>query len=266
MYEVGKRTIDFVWSEAAEEFFIKNNVYLGHTWRIAGVYEHGSLVRIPKAVRVEPHCTMAKGHFHKAGAFSYVLSRGFEVGRYCSVAAGSRITGEEHPMDRISTHPFTYKANRIAYGERMFGKSYDLVPFLAHGGAPKIGHDVWIGGDVTLKGGITIGHGAVIGAGAVVTRDVPPYAIVGGVPARIIRYRFPENIVQELLDLRWWRFRYPDFAGLNFTDVQAFIGGLRDRIEQGTIEEMPERWIALAEELKTYLDERFGMTPQPDDQ
>ena len=67
-----------------------------------------------------------------------------------------------------------------------------------------IGNDVWIGSNVTILGGITIGHGAIVATGAVVTKDVPPYSVVGGVPAKVIRYRFSEEKIQELLDEKWW--------------------------------------------------------------
>ena len=67
-----------------------------------------------------------------------------------------------------------------------------------------IGNDVWIGEDVKLKGGVTIGDGAIVAMGAVVTKDVPPYAIVGGVPAKIIRYRFSKEVIDELMRIRWW--------------------------------------------------------------
>ena len=67
-----------------------------------------------------------------------------------------------------------------------------------------IGNDVWIGANAMILGGITIGDGAIIGAGAVVTKDIPPYAIVGGIPARIIRYRFPNDVINALLSSQWW--------------------------------------------------------------
>ncbi len=95
-----------------------------------------------------------------------------------------------------------------------------------------MGNDVWVGSHVLMKGGITIGDGAVIAAGAVVVRDVPPYAIVGGVPAKIIKYRFSQDIIEKLMELKWWSltddelkrniifFQQPN---ISMNDIEQFI-------------------------------------------
>lgn len=130
-----------------------------------------------------------------------------KVGRYCSIASGVKVVNGFHPTSEgISTHPAFYsKKNSV-------GLSYtDVDCFEEYRCADPekryavvIGNDVWIGTDVILMAGITVGDGAVIAAGAVVTKDVAPYSIVGGVPAKEIKKRFDDDTILALLELKWW--------------------------------------------------------------
>lgn len=119
-----------------------------------------------------------------------------KVGKYCCIARRVEIGGNEHNYRAASMMP-TYRL-RMKLGGKL-AKHPDEEPIT-------IGNDVWIGAGavVARKPGLVIGDGAVIGSGAVVTRSVPPYAIVAGVPARVIKYRFPQPVIDRLLALRWW--------------------------------------------------------------
>lgn len=138
----------------------------------------------------------------KIGAYTYFGWRASvcrtTVGRFCSIASDVTIAPGIHPADFVSTCPIffsTYKQCGVTFAERSH---------FAETAPVSIGHDVWIGSKVFISDGVTIGNGAIIGAGAVVTKDVPPYAIVGGVPAKIIRYRFDEQTIEKLLSSCWW--------------------------------------------------------------
>ena len=128
-----------------------------------------------------------------------------EIGRYCSIAPRVKLVCGEHPLSKnVSTHPALCSDKAIA------GLSFNHVfPFkeyktVDNGLYCKIGNDVWIGSDSLILGGISIGDGAVVAAGSVVTKDVPAYAIVGGAPAKIIRYRFNSDEISFLEKLKWW--------------------------------------------------------------
>lgn len=122
------------------------------------------------------------------------------IGKFCSIACGAKFlfNSANHTLSSLSTYPFP-----IFFDEWGLEKS-DVAAAWDRKGDIVIGNDVWIGYEAVILAGVTIGDGAVIGARAVVTKDVPPYAIVGGVPARVIRSRFPAEMVEALLRLKWW--------------------------------------------------------------
>lgn len=124
-----------------------------------------------------------------------------EIGKYCSIADHCRIGMSGHSLDYLSTSPiFTQTVNALQ--ERWIEK--DIIKDKSENERTYIGNDVWVGSHVLINGGVHIGNGACIAAGAVVVKDVPPYAIVGGVPAKLIRYRFSQEIIDKLEKLQWW--------------------------------------------------------------
>ncbi|PYE87899.1 hypothetical protein C7477_11084 [Phyllobacterium leguminum] len=138
------------------------------------------------------------------GDYSYVMencqSWCVTIGKFANIAASVRINATHHPMSRATLHHFTYRASDY------FDDAEHEADFFAARRARRvfIGHDTWIGHGVTILPGVTIGDGAIVGAGAVVTKDVAPYTIVGGVPAKFMRQRFSHDIAQRMQALAWW--------------------------------------------------------------
>jgi acetyltransferase-like isoleucine patch superfamily enzyme len=127
------------------------------------------------------------------------------IGKFCSIGPNFCSGLGIHPTDGVSTHPMFYR-----------GEMAEHKPVT-------IGNDVFIGANVTVLDGVTIGDGAVIGAGAVVSKDIPPYAIVGGVPARLIRYRFDMDTIQQLLDKQWWNLQHEKLQNLPFDNIKQCL-------------------------------------------
>ncbi|MTH53515.1 acetyltransferase [Bacillus mangrovi] len=144
-----------------------------------------------------------------------------EAGKYVSIASHVCINPVDHPMDRVTQHHMTYRCKSYGLAEEDDDSIFDW----RRGRRVKIGHDVWIGHGAIIMKGVEIGIGAVVGAGAIVTKPVEPYTIVAGVPARPIRKRFSEDIIEKLLASAWWDWPRDvleeRFKDLN--DVEGFL-------------------------------------------
>lgn len=139
------------------------------------------------------------GFEHRNVLYGYGPQR-LVIGRYCAIAAGTRflMAGGDHPAEGVSTFPFTI------FGGEWAERTLDVVTALPSRGDTVVGNDVWFGYQALVMPGVRIGDGAVVAAGAVVTADVPPYAVVGGNPARLIRRRFDDADVDRLRRAAWW--------------------------------------------------------------
>lgn len=173
-----------------------------------------------------PQFEIGHGSYGDLSLHAFGEGAALRVGAYCSVAAGVQVfLGGEHRTDWVTTYPFNVIDSRFA----------DIVGHPRSRGDVVIGNDVWLGREAMIMSGVTIGDGAVVGARAVVARDVPPYAIVAGNPAKLVRTRFSEDVVAELLEIRWWD--WPEdrvsraVRDLQNADIEAFIR----KVDQGLL-------------------------------
>ena len=156
----------------------------------------------------------------KVGRFTYIardsVVNDVDIGRFCSIGPRCLIGSGDHPVNWVATSPVFY-SNRDQAGRSLVGEWLAPRGFVERRRI-KIGHDVWLGAQVFVRDGVNIGNGAIVGAGAVVTKDVPAFALVGGVPARIIRYRFSKEVIEEMQTIAWWQ--WPEGA---LQEAQALI-------------------------------------------
>lgn len=209
------------------------------------------VVSFPFNTLLEPPCSvkwLAADYSFEMGAFSYAVSGYFfacKIGRYCSFGEQVHVGRHSHPLDFVSTSPIFYQSSLVVLG---VGEHASLNRDPVRPSRPPtimkrtvIGHDVYIGHGAFILPGVTIGHGAVIAACAVVTKDVPPYAIVAGSPAKIKRYRFDPGTIMNLLKAEWWNYSPSDLCALDPAIPQEFITRAIELRSRGVEEYAPEK-------------------------
>jgi acetyltransferase-like isoleucine patch superfamily enzyme len=169
--------------------------------------------------------TRTRIYWSIVGRYSYVADHCWiikaEIGNFCSIASNVMIGGGRHPENFVSTSPVFYSRRNV------LNKCFAEVQFPEYA-KTVIGNDVWIGSNAFVKGGITIGNGAIIGAHSVVTKNVEPYTIVAGNPARVIRKRFDDDVIKKLEATKWWEYSEEKLRqkGAHFQSVADFLSSM----------------------------------------
>ena len=192
------------------EFKRLSNRFLGTNYPLNASNQFEEDVAVDRSVVLMSNIKIGRGTYLRKDIF---VDDGVEIGRYCSIANDVVIGPSNHPITNFSTHPISYDVNNYP------DKDVKTI----------IGNDVWIGTRAIIKRGVKIGNGAVIASGAVVTKDVEPYAVVAGVPAKLIKYRFDSETIQELQSLEWWNLPKESLYGLKNLDVKEVIQKLKNR-------------------------------------
>ncbi len=208
---------------------------------------------LPGDTIFEPPCAIKRvqiSHSLHLGAFSYGVSGfffGCRVGRYCSFGEEVQIGRHPHAMHWITTSPYFYTPYRnvldmdLPAGIEMKLGDFHHKTKAVTAKFTTIGNDVWIGHGAFIMPGVTIGDGAVVGAMAVVTKDVPPYAVVVGSPARIMKFRFPNDQVKALLESKWWEFAPWQLKGSRVDDIPSFVEFIAKLRSSGEPVHAPEK-------------------------
>lgn len=195
---------------------MSNTSYLSSTTTLHNSVKLESPVRTYGFVQLKKDAKIGRFTFinHNSTVFTNV-----HIGRYCSIGKNCQIGAFDHPLDWVSTSPVSY--NMKLHFPDYDGKLQKLS--VERPEAAFIGNDVWLGNNVVIKRGVTIGDGAVVAAGSFVSKDVAPYSIVGGTPAKLIRFRFDHETIIDLLNNKWWDLSVDELEHIDFSDIKKSI-------------------------------------------
>jgi acetyltransferase-like isoleucine patch superfamily enzyme len=219
-------------------------------------------ITIRAGVRISPYTNWEHaGTLNTMGFATYHMggSTELEIGNYCSIAGGIGVLGERHPIEYASQSSLNYDNGKAHFAAiiRDYQLHWNKVEPLkaAYGELPIIGHDVWTGVNVTLARNITIGSGSIVAAHSVVTKSIEPYMIMGGNPAKPIRQRFSDRIVERMLQAQWWNYANV-FGTFDMRDPERFLGAFEEQLGAGCLVSTPNTMIT-REVLKSAIAEKL---------
>lgn len=231
--------------------------------------------RISEHVTIEPVVRISNAfiyHHSSINAFTYLVEGGIyntKIGRYCSIGSNVNIGQGNHPIDWLSTNPFQYDRTFLFKSGDKYSYKSEYEGYIADSENRRyaldsirrpptiIGNDVWIAHGVIILPGVKIGNGVIIGAGSVVTKDIPDYAIAVGNPARTIKYRFSNNIINQLLDIEWWNFPPWELhkANVSFNNIDEAINQIKEYKKFNKLTKYNHDTLTIADVLKFHNDE-----------
>ena len=209
--------VDFFENTGSEPAYLHGTMRLNAGARIVKSTIRGPLF-LNKNSQVGPEMVVGKYSGMNENCF---IARG-TLGAFCAIGARTAINPFNHPSSWLSTNEFQYHPKSFDWVDE-YNDFVRLERSAEMFAQVNIGNDVWTGHNVNVMAGVNVGDGAIIAAGSVVTKDVPPYAIVAGVPAVIKRFRFPERTIERLLRVKWWDLELSQLSGLPFREVERCL-------------------------------------------
>ena len=211
------------------DFFESQNISFHNRFGIR--LKVGDEINFLNDLSIEPYVGFHAGNnLFDLGYMSYSNSHlpvDIKIGRYCSIAWGINFISYNHPWKCLSTSIFSHDKDTdlTVRAIKDFIPEKIMLGFVSNPQKKQVSieHDVWVGQNSSLVAGIKLATGCIVAANSVVTKDVPPYAIVGGNPAKIIKFRFPHELIHGLLELKWWEYNFCDFFDLDISDPEIFL-------------------------------------------